>query len=418
MSGAETPKALECEFAGRWGRWATIVYGAFRPVIVLSVLSTIYFLLTVPMLHEFVNDPARSWRFIREDAQQYRDIGQSFADGDFSMGYVKKRPHRQPLFPLLLAPALKLGGGDMFVLGMVNVLIGWLTLLGLYLCVLRLFGNVVVAAVVAGNFITNSFLMRQIGTQLLTEPLFILIEIPILYFFIEYVRERRACWLWSASAVAGISYLARTNGLFLWMALIATLFCWDLWRLLRPLDAAFIQKLRRLAGVYALAVLIGVACTSPSWVPRMHYYGNPIFHGHLANFMWVDSYEEAHSTGEQPAYTWHDYADTHSLGDSLHRWWTGFCSVCYLIPAGFSRSLQWMAMMGVIVAIATRNRRILLLAVFCFVQLQPIIWTNLANPSRRVAYPTIVCFQWIFAALALTWIAEIARRWARDSKAF
>jgi hypothetical protein len=30
------------------------------------------------------------------------------------MSYVKSRPHRQPLYPLLLTPAVKLGGNDPF----------------------------------------------------------------------------------------------------------------------------------------------------------------------------------------------------------------------------------------------------------------------------------------------------------------
>ena len=45
------------------------------------------------------------------------------ASGDFSMKYVKERPHRQPLYPALLAIAMKLGNGNRFMLGAVNILV-------------------------------------------------------------------------------------------------------------------------------------------------------------------------------------------------------------------------------------------------------------------------------------------------------
>jgi hypothetical protein len=155
-----------------------------------------------------------------------------------------------------------------------------------------------------------------------------------------------------------------------------------------------------------VAVLIGMVCTAPSWVPRVRDYGNPIFHGHIANFMWVDTYEEARSQGEQPTFSWKDYAAEHNAGDVFYRWWRGFCQVCYLTPFGLSRVTQILAMAGLVFAVWKKDGRFLWLAIFCFVQLQPLIWTSLANHSRRVAYPGVVVFEWFFAALALAWAAE------------
>jgi hypothetical protein len=330
------------------------------------------------------------------------------------MPYVKKKPHRQPLYPLLLAPSLKFAPDSMFALGMVNIVIGLLTVLVLYFAVRGLFQSELVAALVALLFVANSFLMQQIGTQLMTEPLFILLEVPVLYGFLRYVKERKGRWLWLASAFAGISYLARTNGLFIWLALLGTLFCWDLWVFFRDRSGAIGQRLGRVAGNYALALLIGLICTAPSWVPRVRDYHNPIFHGHIANFMWVDTYEEARSQGEHPAFSWHDYVAEHGVKDILHRWCYGFAEVCYLTPFGLSHATQILAMIGLLAAIVTRNSRFLWLAFFCFVQLQPLIWTSMANHSKRVAYPGIVVFEWFFAALALAWIAKMA--WRRLSE--
>lgn len=394
--------------------WIATVRILLKPIVVLPILSLIYLCIAVPMLHKLVHDPARAARFIREDARQYRDIGQEFADGDFKMRYVEKKPHRQPLYPLLLAPPLKFAAGNMFALGMVNILIGLLTVWAIYLIVLRCFENPLVAAVTAAvGFLGNSFLMQQTSTQLMTEPLFLLIELPILYCFLLYVQKRRPLWLWLASAGAGVSYLARTNGLFILASLLGTLACWDAWCWLREKAPDKLARLGRLAGIYLIAALIGIVVTAPSWIPRVHYFGNPIFHGHIANFMWVDTYEEARSQGEQPVYTWHDYAAAHNAGDILQRWWKGFGTVCYGIPFMMSPVLQWAAMLGLVIAAATRNRRFLLLAVFCFAQLQPLIWTSLANSSKRVAYPGVVCFEWLFAALALAWIADqVMKRFA------
>lgn len=393
--------------------WLARARKALHPAIVLPILCIVYLCITVPMLQKLLKDPYRAGRFIREDSRQYRDIGQEFADGDFSMPYVKKKPHRQPLYPLLLAPSLKFAPDSKFALGMVNIVVGLLTLVVLYFATRGLFRSDLVAALMGLVFVTNSWLMQQIGTLLMTEPLFILLEVPVLYGFLRYVQERKSGWLWLASAFAGISYLARTNGLFIWMALLGALFCWDLWALLRDRATPLGKRLGRFAGNYAVAVILGIICTAPSWVPRVRDYGNPIFHGHVANFMWVDTYEEARSQGEQPTFSWHDYAAEHGAGDILHRWWYGFAKVCYLTPFGLSPATQILAMLGLLVAIATRNGRFLWLAFFCFVQLQPLIWTSMANHSRRVAYPGIVVFEWFFAALAMAWIAE--QVWRRFS---
>ncbi|MEI9897958.1 MAG: hypothetical protein WDN28_29905 [Chthoniobacter sp.] len=223
----------------------------------------------------------------------------------------------------------------------------------------------------------------------------------------------------AASAAAGISYLARTNGLFVWAALLGTLFCWDLGLWVREQTAARLPRLGRLAGTYAVAGLIGAISMSPSWVPRLRDYGNPIFHGHLANFMWADSYEEARSHGEKPFLTSRDYLARHTARDAWRRWSEGFYDICYGIPYRVDHSLHWAALVGIALALFTRNGRFLLLTLFCFIQAQPLIWTSIANRhSRRIAYPGVVCFEWFLAAFALAWVAEtVLRRWPSGRKA-
>ena len=75
------------------------------------------------MLAKNVSRPNTSDRLVSSDSVHYVDIARDFSSGDFSMKYVKERPHRQPLYPALLAIAMKLGNGNRFMLGAVNILV-------------------------------------------------------------------------------------------------------------------------------------------------------------------------------------------------------------------------------------------------------------------------------------------------------
>ena len=190
-------------------------------------------------------------------------------------------------------------------------------------------------------------------------------------------------------------------------SLLATLFAWELWIRMRGLGAAPLRRFGHLVAAYMMAVLLFAVVAGPSWIPRWHYHGNPFFHGHLENFMWADSYEAAR---EKPASSLREYVATHSIPEMLQRWRTGFFYICGEVPFRLGRVLHGFALIGFVVAVARRNRTYLFLALFSFIQLQPIIWTSVVNGSRRVAYPGIICFDWFFAALAFAWIIEIASR--------
>ena len=59
---------------------------------------------------------------VSSDSGQYLAIAEQFLGGNFSMDYLREVPHRQPLYPLLLAAATKLGNGNLFFLGVINAI--------------------------------------------------------------------------------------------------------------------------------------------------------------------------------------------------------------------------------------------------------------------------------------------------------
>src|ERR1700742_2498499 len=136
-------------------------------VLVLLIHLTICFL----VLEKNVSHPGTSERLVSSDSVHYVDIARDLASGDFSMQYVKQRPHRQPLYPALLAIAMKLGNDNRFLLGMVNIVLEAMSILSVYLFGIALFQNRFAAAVSALALAANPFMDRTITARLLTEPL-------------------------------------------------------------------------------------------------------------------------------------------------------------------------------------------------------------------------------------------------------
>jgi hypothetical protein len=94
-----------------------------RPHFFIVVLLVVHLAICFLMLAKNVSRPNTSDRLVSSDSVHYVDIARDFSSGDFSMKYVKERPHRQPLYPALLAIAMKLGNGNRFMLGAVNILV-------------------------------------------------------------------------------------------------------------------------------------------------------------------------------------------------------------------------------------------------------------------------------------------------------
>jgi hypothetical protein len=393
---------------------ASNVRGRFVAWIWLTLLVIAYLVLNVANLRHTVADHDLAQKMAAKDSRQYIEIAQDFAVGDFSMSYVQDMPHRQPLYPLFLAPAVKVWGQDLFKLGFVNILVGLATLVCLYFGLLRLGNSVLIATLVGLMLIGNPFMVDKISARLMTEPAHALCLVVLIVCFLAYLGTGRRRYFLGAAAAAGFDYLARTNGLFVMAAMVVTFVGHDLFLLVRKVKAAEPERWRwlrsRLLGYLAAGVVFMIAA-SPSWVPRYRYFGKPFFHGYLSNFLWADTYEQAHTGQAAVAYDWHDYARSHGVHDFLARLGEGLWRVYWDIPKHTEhvRILYFLALIGVIFAFVKWRWEYVLLAVFLFIQLLPVVWTIVANSGPRVSYGTFFPFELFFAALALSYLVPLAR---------
>jgi Dolichyl-phosphate-mannose-protein mannosyltransferase len=343
---------------------------------------------------------------VSSDSGQYLAFAAQFLDGNFSMDYLREVPHRQPLYPLLLAAATKLGNGNLFFLGEINVIAITLAIGSVYFGVLRFFQSSAVAAIAAICVAFNPFMWRTTSARLLTEPLYALILIWVVIAFLQYLRERKTFWILLGSLFTGLDYLTRPNGVFDAAAFLAVLFLAEL-MLVNPSGGKtqyFFKRAFSLIPNYLYAVLVLIVVTSPAWVPRLVYFGDPLYHGYLTNFLWVDTYRYAHDFGEKFAsYTWQDYVSTHNLFDVIRRVIHGLWNVCLKIPIGNEKVpiLFFLSVAGIWTAVRKGPNEYRFLLIFFVIQLFPFIWTNLANPTARVPYGSTLPFEPFFAACFL-----------------
>ncbi len=349
------------------------------------------------------------------DSASYLAIARSFAQGDFSCSYVARRPHRQPLYPLLLAVPQWMTGGSIFWLGSVNVLAGLAILLLLYQSSLQRHRNGVIAACLCLLIFTNRFLMDEVTAQIMTEPVFILFCMGAIHYFLQYATHRRRQALLAASACLSLSYLTRPNGIVLMAAMAATICLAEGADFLRSPAASRPTRFRRLQRTSAdlgMAAVLFAVIALPSWLPRWYYLHNPVTHGYLNNFMWVDTYQQGHTGLPYVSFHFADYARTHSFTDFLGRWGYGLFHVLLRTPVGqeIVPLLYLLAVGGVYVAIVRRKRTYCLLIAFCLIQMLPLIWTKLSNPNDRVPYSALLPFEFFFAGFALRTAATWAAR--------
>ncbi|MEJ2262775.1 MAG: glycosyltransferase family 39 protein [Anaerolineales bacterium] len=337
-------------------------------------------------------------QFIAKDSLHYYQIAETFSHFDFRMQYIQDdRAHREPLYPLLLALPYGLFNGDIFPLAMVNVVLLIVMLFIAYFSLGELL-NSYIAGLAAILFVTSDEVLNSYTTvQLQTEPLFVLLSFVTNVLFLLYLQRKENKYLYTAGATAGLSYLARPNGLFLSLAMFFVLLGYELWMLLRQPDERT-RNLKAVALQYGIFAGIFILTTVPSWLPRLVYTGNPIYHDYLPNFMWVDTYEEGHISGP-PRYTMQDYFANHSLKDVVSRVEFGLNRV-YL--ADTIIHWRWPASILVIVGfvfgcLAIRPEYSLL-AVFMFIQMLPIVWTYLPNQTLRIPYTALMPFAMIYLA--------------------
>jgi hypothetical protein len=382
------------------------------PRIFLPLAALLYVVFSVHAIDRNLRDPKSRADFVSGDSMHYVDIAGDFAKGNLSMDYVQRRPHRQPLYPATLAPVIHFLGQDFFWMAVVSLVFSTAGFLLLYAAILHLQRSPVIAAVVGTLYLRDKFLFAEVTRHFLTEPLHILLMIGIIHTVLLWLRERKAWQLPAAATLIGLDYLVRPNGLFVAISLAAALGLREVFHVL--LDRDFRAPLRQWP-VYAASVLLFALVTVPSWLPRLRDYGSPFYHGYLSNYLWVDSYAEGHQGQRFAKYTWRDYTSTHTLGDAVQRTAHGVWNVCFAIPWSVNYKLHAMfllALAGTLLALARGPSEYRWLLLFGAIQLLPLIWTNLPNPTMRVPYAATLPFELFFAALPLALVVSLARKFS------
>jgi hypothetical protein len=164
---------------------------------------------------------------------------------------------------------------------------------------------------------------------------------------------------------------------------------WALWQARPPRGHHATQAKLRL---HAIAVAIFVLASAPSWLPRLVHAGNPLYHGYLANFLWVDSYEEGHQAGP-PRFGWRDYARKHDIGDAGARMAYGLRRVLYQTPRDkYGRPVAIAMLAGALLAALARERHVLSWLAVGVLQMLPLAWTAVSNPNRRIPAAALLPF--------------------------
>jgi 4-amino-4-deoxy-L-arabinose transferase-like glycosyltransferase len=384
-----------------------------KPHRAIVFILIVHLVICLFVLAKNARHPNTSDRLVSSDSVHYVDIAHDFASGNFSMSYVKERPHRQPLYPALLAVAMKLANGNRFYLGTVNIIVDSVAILSVYLFTIALFRQRFVAILCALALAANPFVDRQITARLLTEPLHLLMTIYAIYAFLRYLQRKDPGWLYGCAAFLGLDYLTRPNGLIMAAAAIGTMALCDLVGYLVTVRgrSPLLGFTLKFAGSYLLACAIFLGVSAPSWVPRLIYYGDPFHHGYIENYMWVDTYKEGHMGESYATYTWRDYFAHHHVRSVISRLVHGLRDVYFRIPISMERVplLFLFSIGGVWIALRVATREYRFLCLFLILQMMPLVWTNLSNPTARVPYGSLLPFELFLAGLFLAWLGEQQR---------
>jgi hypothetical protein len=341
--------------------------------------------------------PKGAQAMVASDSRHYLDIAEAIARGDCSLDYVtpvagRDRAHRQPLYPALLALVMRVHGSEVRGLAMLNVVFVvasmWVAYaIGAVALRSRLAG-------LAGALIVWKvpFLWENATTRLLTEPSYVFLSLVLGLCFLGYLMTRRAGWLYAAASTAALCYLDRVNGLFTGVLALACLAAADF--LIGRRDAARTDSTGA-PGVWrhhAIGAAIFLAVAIPSWVPRLVHTGNPLYHGYLSNYLWVDEYEKAHVPGP-PRYGWRDYARDHDAGAALARVRYGLRRALWSAPREKYGDLVAACMLaGLVVTALARKRALVAWYAVGLAGVLPLAWTALANPIRRIPATALLAF--------------------------
>jgi len=286
----------------------------------------------------------------------------------------------------------------------VNLLLANATLVLACLAAWKLLGSRLAGLCAAAYVATDNRLFTNLSTALLTEPLFILLSLGVNALLLGYLRGRSTRKLAGACAVAGLAYLTRPNGLLTLAALGVVCAVHEAPSLLRG-GAGRTEALRRCGARAAVCLVVAVAVTTPSWLPRLLYCGNPFYHEYLPNYMWADTYEEAHVKGP-PSLGPRDYASRHGLADAAARLASGLKATYYEVGYRLHWPFSCLAVVGLLIGCTKAAGEWRLLTLMMFLELLPLAWAYEADPVPRIPHAVLLPFAVLYVGLSVAWFTE------------
>jgi len=360
------------------------------------MVSAVFLYKAETTLDKTLKDPKLKKLMVWHDSKKYLRFSEDFVKGDFRMRYTLRGPHRQPLYPMLLAATKVMIGKDQFYLAHINIFFGFMTLWVLYYGFGAVFKNRASGLIAALSYGTLDWIISSLdgmATRLLTEPVYIFLVLCILISLVLYMNSRKAVYIYSMAIGSALAYLTRPNGLFLIISVSLVLLAYDFFFAAKGEDATNEKSAKRgKILTYFKALIVLVVLLTPSWLPKAYYFGNPIYHGHLKNFLWADDYETARR-GNPAEFSMKKYLHTHSWTQIIDRWKNGLKNVLWknTVPE-LGYIFYFSGLFGLALGLWMNGYRERWIFLIFLLQILPLAWTNLAAPAPRVPNTIITPF--------------------------
>lgn len=340
--------------------------------------------------------------FTFSDALIYSWMAEDFLAGDFRLLYLTKHlAHQGFLYPLVAAGFRTLFLDDEAAYRWVNVVLRVLTVPVVYVAMSRCSRRVIGIACTAIYVFNPYFIVYS--TLVLSETLFMFLSFAAFAVLLARCNRPRPGQLWIGGLITGAAYLTRLNGLFLAFAIA-------LGYAIQSLSRRPVRWRNAVLGpaVFGAGVLVAGL---PSFFARYQYHGNPLYTGHLPNYLWVDTYDEAHLP-EPPRFGPRDYFSTHTASQAVQRLFTGYQRMLWVDAAPYDAvfCVAWMA--GLVAALLSRSirRRYVGWLIVLFVVSLPLAWGYIAYDTIRIPYVALFPLQLLCLALGLRAVDRAIRR--------
>jgi hypothetical protein len=340
--------------------------------------------------------------YVHSDTVAYDWIAQDFRAGDFRLAFIKHGfAHRQFLYPLTVAAFRAAFLDDDAAYRWVNVIARTLTVPLIFLAV-RGLGGLLAGLACAALYVFNPYFLVH-ATLPLSDTLFLMLVAATLALITARPGSPSRRSLFAAGLVAGLSYLARPNGLLFAAALVVAF-------VLLPIIHPPARRWRTLAAVALFAVGFLIAA-SPSLTARAVYHRDPIYHEYLNNYLWADTYEDAHQPGP-PRFDARNYFQNHTWRENVDRLWEGGALILWRDAAPFDPLFAAAWLVAIPLALVSGRTQAWTLALLVVLTLvaTPLAWSYRTNPTIRVPYFALYPLQLLIIGAGLAGIGDWLRR--------